>query len=43
MFYLLQEKETKYQLRLEGCRLKDIEAGMLSKRHFFALFNPDSK
>ncbi|XP_065067999.1 dynamin-1-like [Rhopilema esculentum] len=37
------EKETKYQLRLQDCRLRDVESGLLSKRHYFALFNPDSK
>ncbi len=41
--FLLQEKESKYQLRLENCRLRDVEAGLLSKRHYFALFNPDAK
>jgi len=37
------EKETKYQLRLQDCRLRDVESGLLSKRHYFAIFNPDSK
>ncbi|XP_048587168.1 dynamin-1 isoform X2 [Nematostella vectensis] len=38
-----EEKETKYQLRLDGVRLRDLEAGFMSKRVSFALFNPDTK
>ena len=38
-----QEKEQKYQLRLEGCKLRDLEAGWLARKAAFALFNPDQK
>jgi hypothetical protein len=39
----LQEKEQKYQLRLEGCKIRDLEAGWLARKAAFALFNPDQK
>jgi len=38
-----QEKEQKYQLRLDGVRLKDTEAGFISRKAAFSLFNPDQK
>lgn len=38
-----EEKEQKYQLRLEGCKLRDLEAGWLARKAAFALFNPDQK
>ena len=38
-----QEKEQKYQLRLDGVRLRDAEAGFISRKHGFAIFNPDQK
>ncbi|KXJ10943.1 dynamin-1 [Exaiptasia diaphana] len=37
------EQEAKYQLRLDGVRLRDVEAGFISKKVAFALFNPDTK
>ena len=38
-----QEKEQKYQLRLDGVRLRDAEAGFISRKAAFAIFNPDQK
>lgn len=42
-FDCLQEKEQKYQLRLDGVRLRDAEAGFISRKAAFAIFNPDQK
>ena len=39
----LKEKEQKYQLRLEGCRIRDLEGGWLARKAAFAIFNPDLK
>ena len=30
-------------LSLDGLKIKDIEAGFMSKKHTFALFNPDQR
>lgn len=38
-----EEKEKKYMLQLDGIKLKDIEAGFMSRQHKFALFYPDGK
>ncbi|KAI6192009.1 Dynamin GTPase [Aphelenchoides bicaudatus] len=38
-----EEKEKKYMLPLDGIRLKDLEAGFMSRNHKFALFYPDGK
>jgi len=35
------EKDLKYTLRLDGCKLKDLESGFMSRRSYFAIFNPD--
>ncbi|KAI6229703.1 Dynamin GTPase [Aphelenchoides fujianensis] len=37
------EKEKKYMLQLDGIKLKDLEAGFMSRQHKFALFYPDGK
>lgn len=37
------EKEKKYMLPLDGLKLKDIEQGFMSRRHTFALFNPEGR
>ncbi|KAK3733066.1 hypothetical protein QZH41_008407 [Actinostola sp. cb2023] len=37
------EQEAKYQLRVDNLRLRDVEAGFMSKKVTFALFNPDTK
>lgn len=38
-----EEKEKKYMLPLDGLKLRDVEAGFMSKRKTFALFNPDTR
>lgn len=38
-----EEKDKKYMLQLDGLQIKDIESGFMSKRHTFALFNPDQR
>lgn len=43
LFVNLQEKDRKYMLPLESLKIKDIEAGFMSRRHTFALFNPDQR
>lgn len=30
-------------LMLDGLKIKDIEQGFMSRRHVFALYNPDQK
>lgn len=37
------EKEKKYMLPLDGLKLRDIEQSFMSRRHTFALFNPDGR
>ena len=41
--YDLQETEQKYLLKLDGLKLKDVEAGFFHKRVTIALFNPESQ
>uniref|UniRef100_A0A5S6QZS0 Dynamin n=1 Tax=Trichuris muris TaxID=70415 RepID=A0A5S6QZS0_TRIMR len=38
-----EEKEKKYMLPLDGLKLRDLEAGFMSRTHKFALFYPDNK
>jgi hypothetical protein len=40
---LEQEKDKKYMLPLDGLKLRDLEQGFMSRRHMFALFNPDHR
>ncbi|KRZ30694.1 Dynamin [Trichinella pseudospiralis] len=42
-WYKDDEKEKKYMLPLDGLKLRDIEAGFMSRTHKFALFYPDNK
>lgn len=37
------EKEKKFMLPLDALKLRDIEQGFMSRRHTFALFNPDGR
>ncbi|XP_053640847.1 dynamin isoform X4 [Cherax quadricarinatus] len=37
------ERDKKYMLMLDGLKIKDIEQGFMSRRHVFALYNPDQK
>jgi len=39
----LQEREKKYMLPLDGLKLRDVEQGFMSRRHTFALFNPEGR
>ena len=38
-----EEREKKYMLQLDGLKLRDIESGFMSRRHTFALFNPEGR
>lgn len=38
-----EEREKKFMLPLDGLKLRDIEQGFMSRRHIFALFNPDGR
>ncbi|XP_042238356.1 dynamin-like isoform X9 [Homarus americanus] len=38
-----EERDKKYMLMLDGLKIKDIEQGFMSRRHVFALYNPDLK
>ncbi|CAG0923724.1 unnamed protein product [Notodromas monacha] len=38
-----EEKDKKYMLPLDGLKLRDLEQGFMSRRHMFALFNPDHR
>ncbi len=37
------EREKRYMLQLDSLKIRDIESGLFSKRHSFALFNQDGK
>lgn len=38
-----EEKEKKFMLPLDGLKIRDIEAGFMSRMHKFAIFFPDGK
>jgi len=38
-----EERDKKYMLPLDGLKVRDIEGGFMSRRHTFALFNPDGR
>ncbi|CAH1786433.1 unnamed protein product [Owenia fusiformis] len=38
-----EEKEKKYMLPLDNLKIRDLEAGFMSRRHMFALFNPEQR
>ena len=38
-----QERDKKYMLPLDGLKLRDVEQGFMSRRHTFALFNPEGR
>ena len=38
-----EEKDKKYMLPLDGLEIRDIEGGFMSRRHTFALFNPEGR
>lgn len=39
----MKEREKKYMLPLDGLKLRDLEQGFMSRRHLFALFNPEGR
>ena len=38
-----EEKDKKYMLPLDQLKIRDLESGLFSKRHLFALFNTEGK
>ncbi|GJQ72967.1 shi [Trypoxylus dichotomus] len=38
-----EERDKKYMLPLDGLKLKDCEQSFMSRRHMFALFNPEGR
>ena len=40
---LLQEKDKKYMLPLDQLKLRDIESTFMSRRHMFAIYNPEGR
>ncbi|XP_049783592.1 dynamin isoform X3 [Schistocerca cancellata] len=38
-----EEREKKYMLPLDGLKLRDVEQSFMSRRHTFALFNPEGR
>ncbi|KAJ2946560.1 hypothetical protein O0L34_g12614 [Tuta absoluta] len=38
-----EEREKKFMLPLDGLKLRDLEQGFMSRRHMFALFNPEGR
>ena len=38
-----EEKDKKYMLQLDQLKIRDLESGLFSKRHSFALFSNDGK
>jgi hypothetical protein len=38
-----EEKDKKYMLALDQLKIRDLESGLFSKRHSFALFNSDNR
>lgn len=43
IFLCMKEREKKYMLPLDGLKLRDLEQGFMSRRHLFALFNPEGR
>ena len=38
-----QEKDKKYMLALDGLKLRDLESGFMTRRHMFAIYNPEGR
>jgi len=38
-----EEKEKKYMLPLDGLKLRDVESTFMSRRHMFAIYNPEGR
>ena len=39
----VQEKDKKYMLPLDQLKLRDIESSFMSRRHMFAIYNPEGR
>ena len=42
-YLIFQEKDKKYMLPLDGLKLRDIESSFMSRRHMFAIYNPEGR
>ncbi len=42
-FTAQDEREQKYMIQLDQLKMRNLEAGLFSKRHSFAIFNMDGK
>lgn len=40
---ILQEKDKKYMLPLDNLKVRDRDAGFMSKRHMFEIFNVEGR
>lgn len=38
-----QERDKKFMLPLDNLKLRDMEAGFMSRRHMFAIYNPEGR
>ena len=41
--YFLQERDKKFMLPLDSLKLRDMEAGFMSRRHMFSIYNPEGR
>ena len=39
----IQEKDKKFMLPLDSLKLRDMEAGFMSRRYMFAIYNPEGR
>ena len=42
-FIIFQERDKKFMLPLDSLKLRDLEAGFMSRRHMFAIYNPEGR
>merc|ERR1712172_190418 len=40
---ITKEKDKKYMLALDGLKLRDLESGFMTRRHMFAIYNPEGR
>ena len=43
LYWHFQEKDKKFMLPLDNLKLRDMEAGFMSRRHMFAVYNPENR
>ena len=43
IIFILQEKEKKFMLPLEGLKLRDLESSFMSRGHMFAIYNAEGR